>query len=268
MESQRQPQWVVPNPQVPRAFGLLNIIFGVVLLLVGAGYLAWFVMAPTVLKAMREKVAEQRAERQGQHDAKIAGLKRMESEAKTESEKQQWKAERLALESTPAIDANPFDLSAMDITSDPRVAIYAFAEVGVGLLLNVLMIVSGAGLMGLANWGRRLALGVAWLKLLRWAVMTFAILVLVLPITTERMRASFAKLEAQRRAAGAAAPMAMTELARIMAIGGAIFAVVGLAVASIYPALTLWFLTRPRVRAACLAVESGPVGEEETPKWS
>ena len=35
MASQPRSQWVVPNTGIPRTFGLLNVIFGVMLLLGG-----------------------------------------------------------------------------------------------------------------------------------------------------------------------------------------------------------------------------------------
>jgi ABC-type multidrug transport system fused ATPase/permease subunit len=271
MESQPKPQWVVPNPQVPRTFGLLNIIFGVIMLLVGAGYAVWFVMAPSFTKAMQEGMEKQQASVKAAYDAKIADLKRREAAAKTEEEKLTLKSERETQEAVPPPDMSAFgDLTGWNMFSDPRLAIYSISEVGAGILLNILMIVAGAGLLGLTNWGRRLALGVAWLKILRWAAMIVVTLVLILPITTERMQQAFAKMEAQqaRAAGGAAVRMPMTEIARISAMTGAVFAVIGGLVATIYPALTLWFLTRPRAVAACLPVTSKPEGPPETMQWS
>ncbi len=50
MGTQVEGQWVVPNPQVPRTFGMLNIVFGVVLFLFGAGSLAMTYFAPLLQK--------------------------------------------------------------------------------------------------------------------------------------------------------------------------------------------------------------------------
>jgi len=178
---------------------------------------------------------------------------------------------RASIEATPEPDVTAFqDLTGWNIMSDRRLAIYYVSEIGLGILLNLLMIIAGGGLMALAEWGRRLALGVAWLKILRWVAMTIVTLTLVLPITMERTHKAFAKMDAQVRAGGGAAtPMKMTELARISAIAGAISAVVGAVVACIYPALTLWFLTRLRARAACLAVspKAQATPPEELLEW-
>src|SRR5262249_47762574 len=146
------------------------------------------------------------------------------------------------------------DLTGWNILSDRRLAIYYVSEIGLGILLNLLMIIAGGGLMALAEGGGRLAPGVGLAKVFARVAMGLLTLTLVLPITMERTHKAFAKMDAQVRAGGAATPMKMTELARISAITGAITAVVGAVLACIYPALTLWFLTRHRARAACLVV--------------
>ena len=43
-------KWVVPNPQIPRSFGLMNILFGSLMLLVAIGYGLGYVYAPTIQK--------------------------------------------------------------------------------------------------------------------------------------------------------------------------------------------------------------------------
>jgi hypothetical protein len=273
MESQAKPQWIVPNPQVPRTFGLLNIIFGVIMLLVGAGYGVFYAMAPTFSQTIQVQMAKQQEAEKAKRDAQIADLKHREDTAKTEEEKASIKAERAAVEATPQPDLSGMsDLTGLNVYSDPRLAVYYFSEVGAGILLNILMIISGAGLLGLTNWGRRLALGVAWLKILRWVAMTVAVLVIVLPITTERMQKAFEKINAQAQAqAGAGTPppaMPTAEIAKMGALMGAVLAVIGAIVAMIYPALTLWFLTRPRAVAACLPAKPQAPDEQDMMQWS
>jgi hypothetical protein len=130
------------------------------------------------------------------------------------------------------------------------------------------MIISGAGLMALAEWARRLALGVAWLKILRWVAMIVVTLVLILPVTVERTQKMFAQIEAQAKVpAGARATVGpMAQMGRYTAILSAVAMVFSGVVASVYPALSLWFLTRPPCRAACLkeATSTGkPTPENE-----
>ena len=84
--------------------------------------------------------------------------------------------------------------------SDMRLAIYYFTEVVSGMVLNVLLVIGGAGLLGLAEWGRRLSIGVAWAKILRWVAMTVVTMVVIVPITTEKMDKMFTQIQAQARA--------------------------------------------------------------------
>ena len=107
--------------------------------------------------------------------------------------------------------------------------------------------------------GRRLALGVAWLKILRWVAIIIFTLIVIVPITAEMQRKMFQEIEKAAKAKGGGPVMPMASLAEAAAIGTAVWAVVVGLFASIYPALSLWFLTRPSTRAACLA-RAKPVG--------
>ena len=127
------------------------------------------------------------------------------------------------------------------------------------------MIIAGIGLLSLAEWARKLAIGVAWLKIARWIVMTIVMMVVVLPITMEKMQKVFDVVETQTKAQGGRPvvfPMAGS-LAQFSVIMGAVFQIFSLVVASIYPALVIWFLTRPRSRAACLRKPAGKPPELE-----
>jgi hypothetical protein len=146
------------------------------------------------------------------------------------------------------------DVSNWNVFADIRLAIYYCTELGAGMVLNLLMLVSGVGLLGLAEWGRRLAVGVAWAKIVRWVAITIATMVLVLPITTQKMQKTFDKVEQQTKTrGGGGAVFPMGSLAQFTVITGAITAIFESLVFSIYPGLTIWYLTRPPTRAACMA---------------
>ena len=72
---------------------------------------------------------------------------------------------------------------AMGMAQDPRIVRYTYVEGIAGIILNVLMVISGVALLRMADWGRRLALGVAWLKILRWVAIMVFTLVVIVPIT-------------------------------------------------------------------------------------
>lgn len=255
MATQKEGQWVVPNPQVPRTFGIMNIVFGAILLLFGVGSLVISLYGPKIQKWMFQRVETQAAADKAEQEAKIADLKRQEAAAQTEQDKVALKAEREDLEKRAASDvtAEMEDLANWNPASDIRIAIYTYSAEVAGILLNVVMIISGIGLMRLSEPARKAAIWVAWLKIARWIAMTIAMMVLILPITMERTQKILDKVQAQAKAQGGRGiAMPMGSFAQMMAVAGAVSQIFYLVIASIYPVLLIWFLTRPRARAAFL----------------
>jgi hypothetical protein len=263
MASQPRSQWVVPNTGIPRTFGLLNVIFGVMLLLGGIGSVAWVLMAPTIGKAMQAQRRETLAKAKAEREARIADLKKQEAAAKTEAEKEQLRTEREAAESVPE-PPEPPDVTIWDTYADPRYRAYFCGEVSLGIVLNIAMIVAGAGLLATAEWGRRLAIGVAWGKIVRLVAMAVITLTVIVPMTAEYTQPSLDKIAAQARLGG---PAMSNQMAQVMPILGAVGAVGFTVVGSIYPGLAIWFLTRPRARAAC-AGPAGAARRRAGPQWA
>jgi hypothetical protein len=260
MSSKSEPGRVARRSRIPRIFGVLNLVFGSIMLLVGAGYVVWFVMAPSFTQQIQVNVQQQQSAAKAKRDADIAEYKAKEAAAKTEEEKQEWKDLRTTLESTtPPVIVKMDDLSGWDVMADHRLAIFYWTEVTSGILLNLLMIIAGAGLVALADWSRRLALGVAGAKVVRWVAILVFTLTLIIPITSERMHAAFSKPEVQ--ASGPGAPFSATQIVQYMAIFSAVTAVFSAILAVIYPSLSIWFLTRPEARAACLRRMEPPLPE-------
>ena len=88
MAEQQEGKWVVPNPQIPRTFGMMNIVFGILLFLVGAGYIAVMHRVAYVSEAdggSNEGTAGQREGRARREDRR---LKTKEEAAKTKEEKE------------------------------------------------------------------------------------------------------------------------------------------------------------------------------------
>ena len=106
---------------------------------------------------------------------KEAAAKAKEAAAKTKEETEKAKEETTAVveerqtfENSPDPDLSAVtDMMGWNIMSDRRLAVYYFTEVVSGMILNIVMIISGIGLLSLADWGRRLAITTAWLKILR-----------------------------------------------------------------------------------------------------
>lgn len=254
MNKQQEGQWVVPNPQLPRSFGLMNIIFGSILLLFGVGQAALTFYSPVVFKGFEDQARRQLEELKAKRQTKIAELKDKVKTAKTEEEKKDLEMELQALQSNQGLDPAKFLDEIKSLQTDPRIAIYTYTEMSTGILLNLLMIVSGVGLLALAEWARRLAIATAWLKIARWVAIVAATTFVIVPITTEKMQPTFRSIEKQTgRFGGRAAPFAASNLAELSAMANVVTAVGTALVAVVYPVFVIWFLTRPPARAACLA---------------
>jgi hypothetical protein len=246
------PVVVVPTPQGPKIIGILNIVFGALLILSGLAQGLSLLAAP-----LFERAAEVQSRRQEAADAaaraeRIAELRAEEEAAEGEEEKARLADRRRAVEASPK-RFRP-DLSrASSISRDPVIIAYQVAEIVSGLALNALMVAAGVGLIRLRAWGRSLAMWTAGLKAV-WAVATAAIaIVVVLPITASQTREFLRQAMADMAASGIAPPRVLTLMSQYLGVFMVVSAV-GTAVATlIYPAITLWVLTRPGARAACTA---------------
>lgn len=269
MVKAQQGKWVVPNPQIPRSFGLMNIIFGSLLLLTALGHGFWYLYTPTFTRQMQERVKQVEDKAKSERDEKIADLKKQEAAAKTKEEKETLKDERVELEKNIGVNVMPLsEFTGMNVMADKRIAAYYAVEVSAAVVLNVLMIVSGAGLLGLREWARRMAIIVAQLKILRWLAMTVLMMVLVLPVSMEFSQKAMAAVEAQIKAqgAGAAMPVPMSEFIRLGMIVSAVWQVFCAIVACVYPALLWWYVSRPPARAACMK-QPEPEQQEPNLEW-
>ncbi len=271
MVKELQGKWVVPNPQIPRSFGLMNLIFGALLLLVALCYGFWYLYMPTFMRQMQDRVKQQQTVTKESNESRLAEIEKEEAAAKTAEEKAELKTER---EEITQRAANPSpDLSeamGMNAMNDWRVKSFLCTEVFAAVVLNVLMIVSGVGLLALSEWGRRLGILVGQLKILRWIVITIVTMVVILPISMDATRKAMDSAEAQVRAQNGgrqvAMPIPFSELARIGAVIGAVWLVFLAILASIYPAMMWWYLSRPAARAACFK-QPAPELPEPDPHW-
>jgi hypothetical protein len=253
MATKEEGKWVVPNPQTPKTFGILNIVFGVLLLLWGLGTLFITIYSTSFSKSVFAGVDALRQTQKKEREAKVKELEKEEAAAKTTEEKEELKSRRERLEKVPDIDTNT--IQELNIMSDRRVVIYSYIATVAGIVLNVLMIVSGVGLMLLHEWARKLTLGIAWIKLLRLVTMLVMTFGLILPISTQRQQKFFESMNAQMAAqsGGGRQAIPMTPILQMSAVLSAVGTVFFALFAAVYPVLQLWFLTRDRTVAAFLA---------------
>ena len=130
--------------------------------------------------------------------------------------------------------------------NDPTFVRFVVADCVSALILNGLMFASGLGLVNLRRWGARLWAPVAWAKILRLILAWGIYILVVAPSISIRM--------AQVLLSSASFPPGrgpkVADLTRIYGIFNLIMAVGMIVLGSIYPAVSLWVIGRPGVRAA------------------
>src|SRR5262249_47445633 len=155
-----------PRPGLCKTIGVLNLLLGGFLLLCGAGCLN--TLLPFLLRNNPPQLdpAEARRVVEQMRLEEVNRLKDAEQSAATEAEREKLRRSRAELA------AKPWDIEAQvdfkKVNNDlPWLARYLWADVVTGPVLNLLLLVSGVGLILLKGWGRTLALWTAGLKILR-----------------------------------------------------------------------------------------------------
>ncbi len=247
LDPEMSPVAVAADTTTPRLFGILNILFSLLAACVAAYALMMAVFVPTMAKTIEQ--ARQAA--QESNAAKIETLEEEEAAAITEEEKAEIRAEIEALEATSETKiANP--LAAMN---DPKVILYGMVDGSTGLFFNLLMFISGVGLLFRKEWARKLAIWTAGLKIVRLVSLQSVNMVVIIPIRMKLMQEMYEQMNIGGQG------VATTEIAGIQGVMFTAWAVVLLVVGCVYPALTWWFLSRPGVKVACQP------NVEITPKW-
>jgi hypothetical protein len=242
--------------------GILNIVFGSALGLGGLCCGLYFMMISAlgpVIGAQQSQVMQQMKDGQvAQRAAQVRQLEEQEEAAETEEEKQTIRDKRTALESTPAPMIPTVDMSKMYGLNDSRTIAYWLAEMLSGVILNVLMVISGVGLVAMKEWGRKMALIVAGIKIARLLLLQLFSILVIIPIVTKQMAEAMEQMMSQMPPGpGGAPPPAMGP--QIGAVYGTMMtlgAVCMLIIGSIYPGISLWLLTRPEAKLSGQQLES------------
>lgn len=244
---------VLPKPGIPKTLGILNVIFGVLLVLFGICGLGGLLAAPALFDVIEKTAKEQKNNEEAKETANLKAIDDRLAAAKTDEEKKVIEDER-----TAAVAAKPrpvqVDLSAAtDVFKNKTIMTVNYAGAITGLVLHVVLLISGIGLIRLTPWGRSLGLTWAWLQLLQVVVVLAATLLYVLPANMVNTEKQIAKLEIQAKAEGAGPNEAnalqltktMSSMAAPLAVGQSLSGL-------IYPIILLILLSNKGARAACL----------------
>jgi hypothetical protein len=239
---------VIVNTSLTRTMGTISIVFGTLLLLCGlcsGAYVGFFTaLGPSINAQMQQEMDKQREER-------IANYAEQEKTAVDEEARQEIAKQRAELEAQPNKAPN---LSKIYGMGDSRVATYMGVDIISALVLNVLLLVSGIGLLGLKSWARKLGVFVAVVKIVRLVAIYSFFVFAIVPLMVGQMMEALDEIAKQDPNAQQMPPQVATGMGTMWtayAVGMVVFGV-------IFPALCWYFLTRPGVKAAC---ELGPQTE-------
>ncbi|HEY2840811.1 MAG TPA: hypothetical protein VGJ26_16760 [Pirellulales bacterium] len=250
------PQDMLPATSAHKMIGTLNLIFASVLLLVGAccgvSVMGQVAMAPindNFQKSMQEGInAQAKIERQ----KKIDELQAQEEAAATEADKEDLAAKRKLLEQQPLRQAPVVEMMAP--YRSPKLIGYMVADLSTSLALNLLLFISGIGLLGAKSWGRRMGIWVAALKIIRLVLVYGFALFFVVPELSQKMGEMMEKMTAQVAQQQPGQPQ-MPQVGQtvgtvygVMMSSGAVLMII---FGPIYPIVMLRVLTRPKVKLAC-----------------
>jgi hypothetical protein len=244
-----------PDASTPKTIGVLNIIFSSLLLLCGTCGTVYTMMLVVAGPLMQANEGNMKDTMQQIRDKELEERDRQIEKTDDADVKQQLQAERDKRAAEPVVVP---DFTKVYGMSDPRVTGYYLVDLFSALLLNLGMLVSGIGLIGIKEWGRRLGIWVARLKLLRLVVLYGIFLAVVMPIQVESMREGFAEMEKMAPARGNRPPNMPAAVATGMTYTLAGTAIGMVVLGAIYPAISWLLLRRESVKAACTQEPGNP----------
>jgi hypothetical protein len=234
--------------------GVLNIIVATVLMLVSVYLAGYTILMPVSNRVMIELQRKADADLEATKQLDLKALDAAEKAATTDEERKALRDKRQEIEARPKAEI-PITMNMEKLgMADAKFIGFGCVDVATAMLLHVLMLAAGIGLVRRQPWGIRLGVTVALAKIVR-LVLVYGFLALVLvPIVAQGSgRVAWEMTVQQQAGMGRGAPPGLnaaffTKLYYIMYTGMAVAMIV---FGSIYPAITVWFLTRPGARAAC-----------------
>ena len=241
-----------PNFRVPRLLGIFNVLFSVQILICGLCLGGYTLTLPAISRGLGQlqKQVEKKAE--SDRKAQLDEVVEREKTAKTEQEKVEAAARRMEIENRPkATLPGTVDFTKMGI-GDPQFINWTWVELLSGIVLNLMMLISGIGLLHWKPWARSLGIWTALLKIARLVLVYGFFVLTIVPPLARRMGAAVSEMMANQpgmRPPGGGSPDAF--FARIYTVYYSALGLGMILFGVVYPLILLWLLTRPSVKSAC-----------------
>jgi hypothetical protein len=249
----------LPRPRLVKTIGVLNLMIGGWLFFCGTSCVnAVFPTFTTYEPIAIDARTVQESYDQLRRD-KINTLLDRERKAGNEAQRAKIRQERLAVEAEHQSVRDRIDFAAINahLVWPSRTL---WIDVISGAVLNLLLLASGLGLIQRAEWGRRLGMVVAVLKVVRLIIIGTLLSLVVVPHLSKALESFAASnvgrelfqwtIEKEWKRQGRAPtgpPPAPQEIVGFMGVIGYAVLILG----ALYPIASLILLSRPGARAAC-----------------
>jgi hypothetical protein len=248
-----------PRPGLVKTIGVLNLVIGGWLFFCGtscvnAVFPTFTTYEPIALDARTVQESYDQFRRE-----KLDTLLARERGASSAAEREKVRQERLAAEAEHQAVQDRIDFAKINahLIWPTRTL---WIDVISGAVLNLLLLSAGLGLIQRAEWGRRLGMGVALVKIVRLIILGALLSLLVVPHLSKALESFTASdvgrelfqwtLEKEWKRQGRAPtgpPPAPRDIVEFMGIMGYAVLILG----ALYPIASLILLSRPGARAAC-----------------
>lgn len=260
-----EPGMVIPKPQTARIFGILNIIFAVVLIFFAYSSAFMLMFAPAgaaVMKAWQKGMERQiRLENTRQ----IQRLEKLVEAARTDVKRAQHQARLDQVKAQPVMNFASMSMG-FEQLEDKSIRNYSLVEAGLGAVMNIVMLVAGFGLLQLKDWGRQISIWLSGVKLVWIFVALIYMVVVIFPLQarlTQKQLQDTMVMQTKGGGRAAVSPVNPQQMSQFVMASSTASAVFGVLIAATYPVLSIWMLSRPPVRAACRSPKS-----DLPPEWS
>lgn len=244
-------RYVVPTPQPASTLGMLNLILGGIFLLSGMFGLSSALATPILQKPYESIADASKAQIAKDHEAVLAKLKALEDAAESDAERQVYLSSRQKLEE----EGPPGSSMASVMTTGfrPEFVNFYWLDALTGIPLNLALMAAGVGLIQLEEWGRKLALWVAGLKIVRILAVQGYWIFGIVPGFAQSIGDSVKEMLRQTQAAGGGGAPVPFDFTMLYLVMYTVIGVLTILFVCVYPIISLVVLRRDGVRAACLA---------------
>ncbi|MEW4568051.1 hypothetical protein AB1L88_09310 [Tautonia sp. JC769] len=246
MSGPRNTPPVRPRPKPFSVIGALNLLFGAGLVAV-----AWTMLGGMAFNGMTaepyeglERALMLQAERS--HREALATLEAREASAQSEAAKQVFR-EAIEQRAARGPQLPPGSDLVMMGSQMQSFGTWSVVSSATSLIVNLMMIVAGAVLLQRVEWGRRLSLWVAGVKLARLLILQTVFVVFVVPSFSRNLGEAVQESIATQ---GGGIPAGMPNMTQLYAATYTVMGIGMLVLGAIYPIVTLVVLNRPGVKAA------------------